>query len=151
LADYFETMTESTFAVGDVAQLWRPRRAAGKELLRLHAAAIRLAKARPDIMMAAAATHAIEQQLIEVVVKCLSGKPAHEETLLAHCHQAIMIRLEEVLQARPDHYPNTRELTTAIGVSERRLRPSCQEILGMSPSSYVGLRGLHRARRIPRS
>ena len=58
-----------------------------------------------------------------------------------------MIRFEEVLADRLSRPLNMPELCELIVVSDRTLRSSCAEFLGMSPTQYVLLRRLKEVRR----
>jgi AraC family ethanolamine operon transcriptional activator len=151
LADYFLVLTERTLTIAPVAQRWRAPPAARRGLLQLHAAAIRAAKVRPEAIVSAEAAHSTEQELIEAMVECLSAGRACQETPAAHRHQEIMVRFEDSLRVQPSRHMRTEELSAAIDVSDRLLQKCCQEILGMSPTSYVRLRALYAVRRALRS
>ena len=56
------------------------------------------------------------------------------------------MRFEEVLAQHLGEPLHTTELCELIGVTERTLRSCCAEFLGMSPTRYVLLRRLSRAR-----
>ena len=148
LAGYFKGMTESTLTIPSHAQLWRPPLAIGRRLLHLHAAAIRAAEVRPETIVAADAADGMEQQLIEVLVECLSAGPLKEKAQISHRHQGIAARFEDLLQTQPDRHLRMEDVSAAIGVSDRLLRRCCAEDLGMSPTSYIRLRALHRVHSI---
>jgi len=57
-----------------------------------------------------------------------------------------MVRFEEVLTKHIDRKPNMQALSAEVGVAERTLRMCCAEVLGVSPTRYVLLRRLNRAR-----
>jgi transcriptional regulator GlxA family with amidase domain len=57
-----------------------------------------------------------------------------------------MIRFEEVLAEHLGEPLHMTELCERIGVAERTLRSCCAKFLGMSPTRYVLLRRLSRAR-----
>ena len=57
-----------------------------------------------------------------------------------------MMRFEEVLAEYLSEPLDTTELCERIAVTERTLRSCCAEFLGMSPTRYVLLRRLRRAR-----
>jgi transcriptional regulator GlxA family with amidase domain len=56
-------------------------------------------------------------------------------------------RFVEFLKANPDRPLHLTEICAAIGVSERALRASCEERLGMGPIRYLTLRRMHLVRR----
>ena len=130
--------------------LWRPRQMGRRRLLQLHAAAIRAAELRPDTIVNAEAAHGMEQQLLESLVECLSAAPPDPITEATYRHQALIVEFEELLQAQPDRHWRAPEFSAAVGVSERLLRTCCNEYLGMSPTGYARIHGLHRVHRILR-
>jgi AraC-like DNA-binding protein len=148
LLDYFRALTELPLILSPDAQLWHPPPAARRCLLQLHAAAIGVARRRPETIVDGEAAHGMEQQLIEALVECLSAGPADEEAAASRRHQEIMTRFEDLLRTQPKLRLPAEELAEAIGVSVRLLRLCCKEILGMSPTSYARLRALYRVRRI---
>jgi AraC-like DNA-binding protein len=150
-ADYFKDLTESTLTIPSHAQLWRPPLAIGRRLLQLHAAAIRAAEVRPETIVDADAAHGMEQQLIEVLVECLSAGPLKEKAQISQRHQGIAARFEDLLHTEPDWHLQVEAASAAIGVSDRLLRRCCTEDLGMSPTSYIRLRALHRVYSILRA
>jgi AraC-like DNA-binding protein len=148
LAGYFKDLTGSTLTVPGHAQLWRPPPAVGRRLLQLHAAAVRAAEVRPEVIVDAEAAHGMEQQLIDALVECLSAGPLKVKKQVSQKHQGIAARFEDLLQTQPDRHLRVEDLSKAIGVSDRLLRRCCTEDLGMSPTSYIRLRALHRVRSI---
>jgi AraC-like DNA-binding protein len=148
LAGYFKDLTGSTLTIQGHAQLWRPPPAVGRRLLQLHAAAIRAAEIRPEVIVDAEAAHGMEQQLIDALVECLAAGPLKEKAQISHRHQGIAARFEDLLQTHRDRHLRVGDVSEAIGVSDRLLRRCCTEDLGMSPASYIRLRALHRVRSI---
>ena len=148
LLGYFLAITDLPLTISPDAQLWHPPPAARRCLLQLHAAAIGVARQRPETIVNAEAAHGMEQQLIEALVECLSAGPADEEVPARLRHQEIITRFEDLLRTQPTLRLPAEELAEAIGVSVRLLRICCKEILGMSPTSYARLRALYRVRRI---
>ena len=148
LLDYFRALTDLPLTISPDAQLWHPPPAVRRCLLQLHAAAIGVARQRPETIVNGEAAHGMEQQLIEAIVECLSAGPADEEAPARRRHQEIMTRFEDLLRTQLTLHLRAEELAEAIGVSVRLLRICCKEILGMGPTSYVRLRALYRVRRI---
>jgi transcriptional regulator GlxA family with amidase domain len=77
----------------------------------------------------------------------LTTASAQTEGYANRHHARIMIRFEEVLADRLSRPLNMPELCELIVVSDRTLRSSCAEFLGMSPTQYVLLRRLKEVRR----
>jgi AraC-like DNA-binding protein len=144
LAVYFHELTGAALVIPAVAQRWCLPASAGRRLLHFHAAAIRAAEIRPETIVNAEAAHGMEQQLIDALVACLSAGRSNDKTAPRHRQQAIVARFEEHLRAEPNRHPRMADLSAAIGVSGRLLRMCCKAELGMSPTSYVRLRALHR-------
>jgi AraC-like DNA-binding protein len=147
LAQYGRALTGAPFAVPPLVQCWRPPQAADKDLLRLHAAVIRIAEIRPRALADTEAAHGLEQQVIHAVVECLTAASANEGTVAARRHRDIMVRFEHLLQAEPHRNTGMSEISTALGVSERLLRIVCGKHLGMSGKRYLRLRRMSLVRR----
>ncbi|MDH2379875.1 helix-turn-helix domain-containing protein [Bradyrhizobium sp. CER78] len=62
-------------------------------------------------------------------------------------HDAVIARFKAFLEANPDRPLYLAEICGAIGVSERTLRASCKEHLGMGPIRFLTLRRMHLVRR----
>jgi len=84
------------------------------------------------------------------LVACLTTTRARTDGYANRHHARIMIRFEEVLAERLSRPLNMPELCELIVVSDRTLRSSCAEFLGMSPTQYVLLRRLKEVRRVLR-
>ena len=147
LTRYGRALTGAPFAMSSGARWWRPPPAAGRELRQLHAAAIRIAQVRPQALVDAEAAHGLEQQLIHALVDCLSAGSAEEATPVKRRHQDIMVRFEGLLQAQPNQNLSLKDICIGLDVSERILRTSCAEQLGMSPTGYLLLRRMSLVQR----
>jgi AraC-like DNA-binding protein len=108
-----------------------------RHLRHLHSAAIGLVERRSRAVIDAAAAHGLEQQLIHTLVDCLSKSSAIEATPATCEHRNVALRLEALLQIQPEPYLRTAEICSAIDVSARALRISCEEQLGMGPTQYI--------------
>jgi AraC-like DNA-binding protein len=116
-------------------------------LLKLHRAAGQLAERSPHILTQPEAAMALKQALVHAMVMCLSkGTPAQIGWGTLR-HTAIVARFEELLAASYDRPLHLAEICQAIGVSERTLRVSCMEHMGMGPVRYLCLRRMHLAHR----
>jgi hypothetical protein len=137
LAQYGSALTGVAFSVPSAARRWRPRPVMIRHLRHLHSAAIGLVERRSRAVIDAAAAHGLEQQLIHVLVKCLSKSSAIDPAPATCEHRDVALRLEALLQTQPEQYLRTAEICSAIDVSARALRISCKEQLGMGPSEYI--------------
>jgi AraC-like DNA-binding protein len=147
IARYGRALIGAGFAVPATAQLWRPPRAAIRQLRHLHATAIRAAEVRPGVLISLEAAHGLEQQLIHALLECLSGSPAAAGTRAIRQHQGIVVGFEALLQAQPHQNLRIPEICEALGVSDRTLRLCCEEQLGLSPTKYLRLRRMQLVRR----
>src|SRR5262249_23105272 len=95
---------------------------------------------RPEI------ARALEQELLHAIIHCLAASEAHDHPRATYHHAAIMVRFEERLSKLIDQKLNMPRLCAEIGVPERTLRMCCAEFLGVSPTRYVLLQRLNRAR-----
>jgi len=129
-----------------VSELIRPPAPLMDRLLRLHAAAGDLAATVPDILAHPEVAKAIEQELIRVMVGCLTDDTS-ERTNSRQQRLPIMQRFERVLQANPGKPLYLAEICAAIGVPARTFRHYCWQHLGMSPHRYLWLRRMNLARR----
>jgi len=124
-----------------------PPPSAMARLQRLHAAAGRIAEDAPEIIANPDAARGLEQELIEAMVRCLSGGSVHEDTVARRQHERIMRRFRRVVEENLGQSLYITEICKMIGVSERTLEVCCQEHLGVGPKRYLMLRRLHLARR----
>jgi AraC-like DNA-binding protein len=147
LVEYGRALTGVPFAVPPIVQHWLPPPAAGRDLRSLHAAAIRMATIRPQVLLDVQAARGLERQLIHALVECLVGGSSDKSTEAACRHRDIMARFERLLQNQPDRALRMTEICAALGVSQRLLRSLCAEHLGMSPTTYDRRRRLSLARR----
>jgi AraC-like DNA-binding protein len=148
LARYGSVLIGALFAIPSVTRRWRPPATLGRDLRQLHGAAIRVAETRPEALLGGEAAHGLEQQLIDVLVECLSAGSADEVTPAARRHRDIAVRFEGLLQTQPERNLRIAEICTALGVSDWILRRCCDEQLGMNPTSYLRL---HRMQQVHRA
>jgi AraC-like DNA-binding protein len=128
------------------SELIRPPVPLMDRLLRLHAAAGDLAATAPDILAHPGVAKAIAQELIRVMVGCLTDGGA-ERINSRRQRLPIMRRFERMLEANPGKPLYLAEICAAIGVPARTFRHYCWQHLGMSPHRYLWLRRMNLARR----
>jgi transcriptional regulator GlxA family with amidase domain len=90
---------------------------------------------------------ALEQQLIHVMVRCLTDGLPSRMTLGNQRHDTIVAKFEEYCEANPYTPLYLPEICAAIGAAERTLRVACEQHLGMGPIRYLALRRMHLVRR----
>jgi AraC-like DNA-binding protein len=116
-------------------------------LLRLHRAIGQLAHDTPEVLQLPEVLHALENELIHAMVRCLADGAGVKPTTGGRRHDAIVAQFEEFLTANPDRPLYLTEICAAIGVAERTLRASCEEHLGMGPIRFLTLRRMHLVHR----
>jgi AraC-like DNA-binding protein len=121
------------------------------KLLRLHAAAVHLAKDAPDLIQHSEAARGLEQALIEAMFDCMAGEAAQVASDTWGRQAVVLKRFRAALEANMDRPLYIPELCQTIGVPERTLRNYCYDQLGMSPKRYLLLRRLNLAHRALRS
>jgi AraC-like DNA-binding protein len=147
LVRYGGALTGAAFAIPSAVQHRRPPARLGRHLRGLHAAAIRIAATRPQVLVEAQAARGLEQQLIDALVECLAGGAEDPATSSERRHQDIMVRFENLLHSQPNRDLRLNEMSEALGISQRLLRVICAAHLGMGPMAYDRLRRMWLVRR----
>ena len=127
--------------------LIRPAPELMSRLLTIHEMVGQLAKTTPDILSLPEVARALEQELILVMIRCLTEGCSLGMRSGGRRHDMIIARFEEFLDAHPGRPLYLTEICAAIGVAERTLRVACEEHLGMGPIRYLSLRRMHLVRR----
>ncbi len=146
LAGYGRALTGEDLLVPTAGQVLRPPGRLTARLMRLHAKIGGLAETKAEMLAHAEVARAIEQELIGVLITCLSKGETRSAWAEKRRHASIMVRFQDALAADPDHARSVPELCATIGVSELTLRACCHELLGMSARRYLLLRRLNRVR-----
>ena len=146
LEQYGRALSGKRFSLPPEGKILRPSPRDVARLRRLHAQVCRLAETKPRLLAHTEVARAIEQGLIQTLVACLTAASMRADGAIKRRHASIMIRFEEVLAEHLAEPLHMTELCELIGVTERTLRSCCGEFLGMSPTRYVLLRRLSRAR-----
>jgi AraC-like DNA-binding protein len=116
-------------------------------LLNLHALVGQLANTTPDILSLPGVTRALEQELMLVMIRCLTEGEPSQMTAGGRRHDKIIARFEEFLERHPDRSLYLTEICAAIGVAERTLRAACEEHLGLAPIRFLSMRRMHLVHR----
>jgi AraC-like DNA-binding protein len=125
----------------------RPNDELMSRLLKLHETDGDIAETTPDVLALFEISRALEQQLIHLMIRCLTDTEISKISSGVLRHEIIVARFEEFLEANPDRPLYLTEICAAIGVAERTLRAACEEHLGMGPIRYLFLRRMHLVRR----
>jgi AraC-like DNA-binding protein len=125
----------------------RPSPVLMSRLLELHKLVGRIAETTPNILDLPDVIQALEQQLVHVMVRCLTDGLPSRMTVGNQRHDTIVAKFEEYLEANPNTPLYLPEICAAIGAAERTLRVACEQHLGMGPIRYLALRRMHLVRR----
>ncbi|MGY3618286.1 helix-turn-helix transcriptional regulator [Bradyrhizobium sp. USDA 10063] len=123
----------------------RPARADASRFQRLFREACHLAEARPKLIERPEVARALEQALLHAIINCLAEETDDHSRARYH-HNVIMRRFEDALSKGIDQKLKMPALCAEIGVPERSLRMCCAKFLGVSPTRYLLLRRLNKAR-----
>jgi AraC-like DNA-binding protein len=127
-------------------EYFRPSYPVMSRLLKLHQAAGQLAENATHALTQRESMRALEQALVHAMVMCLAEATPVQMSGGTLRHTTIIARFEELLAANYDQPLYLAEICAATGASERTLRLSCMEHLGMGPVRYLWLRRMHLAR-----
>jgi AraC-like DNA-binding protein len=142
-----QAVTGREYAGSRLKHLVRPAPELMSRLLKVHDMVSRLAKITPDILSFPEVARALEQELILLMIRCLTEGEPSGMTTGGRRHDMIIVRFEEFLEAHPDQPLYLTEICAAIGVAERTLRVACEEHLGMGPIRFLSLRRMHLVHR----
>ena len=115
-------------------------------LLRLHSAAVSLAREAPEIIANPEAARGLEHELVQALVTCLRPAKDEEDAVAKRQHALVMRRFHAAVAASSDRPLYVSDLCSAIGVSDRTLRICCREHLWMGPRRYLWLRRMQQVR-----
>jgi AraC-like DNA-binding protein len=147
LHDTCQAITGRRFEQPTSRRYLRPDPHLMSRLLKLHETAGHMARSNPALLERTEVARALEQQLIHLMVRCLTEEATSKVSCGVHQHGIIVARFEEFLEANPDQPLYLTEICTALGTTERTLRNICEEHLGMGPIRYLTLRRMHLVRR----
>jgi AraC-like DNA-binding protein len=148
LAMAWHALVDGQPATPAATRLLRPPPYLMSRLLDLHKTAGQLAATTPDILAHPEVCRAMEQTLLQVMVRCLAeGLAVETNPRPRYGRQPVMRRFEQFLEQNPDRPIYLPEVCAAIGVSGRTLRFRCEENLGMGPNRYLWLRRMNCARK----
>ncbi len=138
-----KALTETEVIPPRVGRVLRSLQADALKLRRRHTRVCRLAETNPQTVSHQEVARAIESDIIDALVNCLTADVVQNDTALRRRHAAIMDQFENALATNVDKQLTIPELCRTIGVAERTLRMCCLDALGTSPSQYIRLRRLN--------
>jgi AraC-like DNA-binding protein len=141
-----KAITGREFSGSPLKHLVRPNAALMSRLLKLHEMVGQTAATIPEVLEVPEVARSLEQQLIHILVRCLTDGVSVQMTSGNRRHDMIVAKFEEYLEANPNVPLYLPEICAAIGAAERTLRNACEEHLGMGPIRYLALRRMNLAR-----
>jgi AraC-like DNA-binding protein len=146
LANCSKALIGQPIAPPPASRILRPSRAKALRFQRLFRQACQLAETGKKLIDRPEVARALEQDMLHAIIHCLACNEADENPKTRHHHAAVMVRFEEALSKRPDDKLAMPSISAEIGVPERTLRMYCAEFLGVSPTRYLLLQRLNKAR-----
>lgn len=128
------------FHVPQDLRRWRPPHRELRALVRLCGAAIRLAETHPAMPLDAGASRGLEQEVLEMLIECLSAGQPEPDPPARQREVALMERVEGLLREPASRHANANALFAALGCSELALRACFRAHLGIGPRQYIRLR-----------
>lgn len=151
LSHYVEAMTGKAVSVPLAVCRWHPPPSLERQLRQLYSAAIRATHIGVRPAAGQEAARGLEQQLLDLLIQCLSAEQPDADARTTSPGAEIMFRFEELIRTYPDRRFRMPDLTAALGISARVLRQSCSKQLGMAPEGYLRLHRIALAHRTLRS
>jgi len=124
----------------------RPNARALTGLRRLHARACRLALTKPQILTHPEVARALEQNLVETLVNCVTTAKNSGIRRISAPGGAVMAAFEEALAGQISRQLPMSELCRQLGVSHQMLWSCCTKTVGLGPHRYMRLRRLKLVR-----
>jgi AraC-like DNA-binding protein len=145
-ANYDKALTGRPIAPPHESKVLRPARAEAARFQLLFRQACRLAETGRKLIERPEVARALEQEMLHATIHCLAANEADDIVKTRHHRADAMVRFEDFLSKHIDQKLSMPKLCAEIGVAERTLRMCCSEFLGVSPSRYLLLQRLNRAR-----
>lgn len=146
LASSSKALTGREIPIPHTTRILCPTRAELSEFRSHFRQACHLAETRRKLIEHPEIARALEQEMLHAIINCLAASERNDNSRARHHHAAVMVRLEETLSKRLDQRLNMPALCAEIGVAERTVRLCCAEFLGVSPTRYLLLQRLNKAR-----
>jgi AraC-like DNA-binding protein len=146
LANFSKALTGGTIVSHHAARILRPLRTDALRLRRLFRQACDLVDSKKKILEHPEVGRALEQEMLHAIIHCLTAEETDDNTKKRQRHAGIMARFEEALSECSVERLTMPAICAEIGVPERTLRKCCNEFLGVSPTRYLLLQRLNKAR-----
>ena len=143
------------FAVSASVDVWHPNLARASDLFKLGVKIANAAEKTPEIFNdSQSARHGAQVEFMDslllAIESCGADEPLDTDKK-AKSYSQIVKTCEDYTMNLEGHRPYVSELCAAAHISERTLQYAFQDIMGMSPVTYLHRLRLHRARNELRS
>ena len=149
--DVLETYSRTVFGTSLTLPIglcaWRPAATARRRLVRLHTAAMSVARTRLGLLTGPDPAMGLEQEILDAVVNCLSGGGPAPSRFGAEQHGGLLARFEDLLTVDPERAWTLDALAEVLEAPGELLQACCGATLGMGPEAYGALRRLELIRR----
>jgi AraC-like DNA-binding protein len=142
-----KALTGCEFLGSPLKHAVRPNTALMSRLLMLHETVGQIATTIPQVLEVPEAARSLEQELIHILVRCLTESVSTQMTNGCDRRDRILARFEEFLEANPNRPLYVSDVCAALGEGERTLRAACEDNLGMGPIRFLALRRMHLVHR----
>ena len=142
-----KALTGCEFLGSPLKHVVRPNTALMSRLLMLHEMVGQIATTIPQVLEVPEAARALEQELIHILVRCLTESVSTQMTHSCDRRDRIVARFEEFLEANPNTPLYLPDVCAALGTVERTFRAACEDNLGMGPIRFLALRRMHLVHR----
>src|SRR5258708_28040952 len=122
-----QAITDREFALPAFEHIVRPSPDLMSRLLKLHEMVAGLAKTAPVLFELPEVVRALEQNLIHLMVRCLTEGAVSTLTNGGRRHYAIIARFEKFLEANPNTPLYFPENFAAVSAADRALHVACQK------------------------
>jgi len=141
-----KALTGREIPLSNTTRILRPARTDAAGFQRLLKKVCHLAEKNQRLIERPEVSKALEEELLRAIINCMTVHEGNENSRNRHNHAAVMVRLEQELSRHADEKLSMPRLCAAVGVPERTLRMYCAKSLGVSPTRYLLLRRLNKAR-----
>jgi AraC-like DNA-binding protein len=146
LSSYAKTLIGREMPLSGGDSILSPPRAERLRFRSLFGQACHLVESRKKSIEHSDVAGALEHEMLRAVIDCLATNERDDDCKTRDQHAATMVRFEQALLDHLDQKLKMPSLCAELGVAERTLRLCCAEFLGVSPTRYILLKRLNKAR-----
>ena len=110
-----------------------------RHLRRIHTQACRLADTDLDRLAHPEIVRALEQELLEALITCLSSDNKRVSSGASRDHAGLVTRFQHWFRTERELVGTVEDACQALGACRRGLETACLDVLGMPPARYLRL------------